>query len=277
MVIPSRWFAGGKGLDDFRAEMLSDRHMRMLIDYENASEVFPGVDIAAGVCYFLYDRDSTGPCRVTTINGDSRTMSERFLDEFTTLIRHGDAVSIIRKIITVDEPRMSERVSSRKPFGLSTTARPKITGDIKLRWQGGIGPYNRAALTTGVEMIDQWKVITSKASHDHGGQPDRNGLRKVLATTELLEPGIACTETYIVAGSFRDKTKAENLLAYLKTRFARFLIAQVAHSLDITKSRFKLVPDLDMSRRWNDADLAERYGLTPDEVAFIESKIRAWE
>ena len=125
MVIPSRWFGGGKGLDDFREEMLTDDRIRQIVDFENVADVFPGIDLAGGVCYFLWDRDSKGLCDVTNVNGNSVTSSKRRLDEFKTLIRHGAAVSVVRKVVKQDEARMNNQVSARKPFGLPTTERPK--------------------------------------------------------------------------------------------------------------------------------------------------------
>lgn len=277
MIIPSRWFAGGKGLNDFRAEMLGDDRIRKLVDYEDASEVFPGVDIAGGICYFLWERDSRGPCEVTNVHNNETVVSLRLLNEFPTFIRHGQAVPIIRKVLAKGEKSMSEQVSSRKPFGLPTNARPMKRGDLILRWNNGEGPYARKDVMIGTEMIDKWKVITSKVSYDHGGQPDKNGMRKVLSIVDILPPKTICTETYIVAGVFENRVEAERLAQYLRTRFVRFLVAQLSFSQDITKDRFFFVPTLKMNTQWTDDKLYKRYDLTRDEVAFIESKIRPME
>lgn len=277
MIIPSRWFAGGKGLNDFRAEMLGDDRIRKLVDYEDASEVFPGVDIAGGICYFLWERDSRGPCEVTNVHNNETVVSLRLLNEFPTFIRHGQAVPIIRKVLAKGEKSMSEQVSSRKPFGLPTNARPMKRGDLILRWNNGEGPYARKDVMIGTEMIDKWKVITSKVSYDHGGQPDKNGMRKVLSIVDILPPKTICTETYIVAGVFENRVEAERLAQYLRTRFVRFLVAQLSFSQDITKDRFFFVPTLKMNTQWTDDKLYKRYDLTKDEVAFIESKIRPME
>ncbi len=274
MIIPSRWFAGGKGLDKFRAEMLNDDRIRKLVDFEDASEVFPGVDIAGGVCYFLWERDSRGLCEVINVHKGEQTASIRSLNEFPTLIRHSQAVSIVRKVLTKNEKRMLDQVSSRKPFGLPTNARPQKSGDIILRWQNGEGPYKRKDITVGVEMIDKWKVITSKVSYDHAGQPDNEGKRRVLSIVDILKPGSICTETYIVVGAFESEKLARNLRSYLITKFVRFLISLMSFSQDITKDRFYFVPILDMNTEWTDEKLYNRYGLTKDEIAFIESKIR---
>ena len=277
MIIPSRWFAGGKGLDDFRREMLNDDRIECLIDYANASECFPGVDIAGGVCYFLWNKDYSGLCRVTHRHLNDEHISTRRLNEFPTFIRNGRAVPIIRKALKLQEPRMSESVSSRKPFGLPTNTRPTSQGNITLKWKGGTGPYNRDQIETGKNLINKWKVITSKTSHDHAGQPNREGKRRVLSVTEILPPKHICTETYIVAGEFKTKREAENLLCYLKTKFVRFLISQLSFSHDITKERFNFVPLIDMDTKWTDDKLYKRYKLTREEAKFIESQILTME
>jgi site-specific DNA-methyltransferase (adenine-specific) len=274
MIIPSRWFAGGKGLDSFRQDMLNDNRIRKLVDFENASEVFPGVDLAGGVCYFLWERDYRGLCEVTNVRNDEKTVSSRALNEFPTFIRHSKAVSIIHKVQAQKEKSMSEQVTSRKPFGLATNIRPMDHGDIILRWQNGEGPYERKEITVGNEMIDKWKVMTSKTSYDHAGQPDKNGKRRVLSRVELLEPNVICTESYIILGSFDNKSEAINCLAYARTQFVRFLVSLLSFSQDITRERFAYVPMQDFSEPWTDEKLYKKYGLTPDEIAFIESMIR---
>jgi len=205
MIIPSRWFAGGKGLDSFRAEMLNDDRFRKLVDFEDASEVFPGVDIAGGVCYFLWERDSHGPCEVTNVHKGEKVVSVRRLNEFPTFIRHSQAVSIVRKVLAKQERSMSEQVSSRKPFGLPTNARPHKSGDLILRWQNGEGPYPREEIKAGVEMIDKWKVITSYVGYDHAGNPGPDGKRRVFSKIDILPPGTICTETYLVVGVYDSK------------------------------------------------------------------------
>jgi site-specific DNA-methyltransferase (adenine-specific) len=274
MIIPSRWFAGGKGLDEFRREMLNDNRIRKLVDFENASEVFPGVDIAGGICYFLWDRDKRGDCEVTNVHNGNEVKATRPLNEFETFIRHSEAVSIVRKVMAKNERRMNEQVSSRKPFGLPTNARPQKSGDLILRWQKGEGPYKRSDITVGTDMIDQWKVITSYVGYDHAGNPGSDGRRRVFSKIDILPPGTICTETYLVVGSFKKKKDAENLIAYMQTRFFRFLVAQFMYSHHITKDSYAYVPVLDMSVRWTDEALYKRYGLTKEEIAFIESKIR---
>jgi site-specific DNA-methyltransferase (adenine-specific) len=277
MIIPSRWFAGGKGLDDFRKEMLNDNRIRKIVDYEDANECFPGVDIAGGICYFLWKRDSDGPCEVVNMHNDTEAVSTRSLNEFDTFIRHSQAVPIVRKVLTKKENRMHEQVSSYKPFGLRTFIKPQKTGDITLRWQKGEGPYNRKEITAGIEMIDKWKVISSRSGHEHAGNPGKDGRRRVLSKIEILPPGTICTETYLVIGVYTEEVQARNLVAYMQTRFFRFLVSLFMYSHSITKDTYAFVPILDMGIRWTDVMLYKRYGLTSEEIAFIESKIRPME
>ncbi len=277
MIIPARWYAGGKGLNDFRDEMLNDERIKKLIDFPDASECFPGVDIAGGVCYFLWDRDYSGPCEVTNIFKGEEQKSVRPLNQFDTFIRFGQAISIIKKVQSKNEPNMSKQVSSRKPFGLATNIRPMKSGDLILVWNGGEGPYERTKVSTGTQLIDRWKTITSKVSYDHAGQPDKEGKRRVLSKVNVLPPKYICTETYLVAGSFESEKEAKNLAAYLTTKFVRFLISQLSFSQDITKERFLFVPILDMSETWTDERLYKKYDLSTDEIDFIERTIKPME
>lgn len=277
MVMPSRWFGGGKGLAEFRATMLADNRMRKLVDFENAKDAFPGVDLAGGVCYFLWNLDERGLCEVTNIVGDTaESTTERRLDEFSTFVRHSAAVPIIRKILHKNEPAMSAQVSSRKPFGLATNARPEATGDLVLRWEKGEGPFPRNKITVGSEVIDKWKVITSYVAYDHAGNPGKDGKRKVFSKIDVLPPREICTETYLVIGAYDSETEAQNLVTYMKTKLFRFLVAQFMYSHHLTRSAYGFVPTLDMKIAWNDESLAERYQLTGEEREFIDSKIRSF-
>lgn len=274
MIIPSRWFGGGKGLNDFRASMLADKRIRRLVDFENANDCFPGVDLAGGVCYFLWDRDHPGQCEVkSVVNGDECT-SVRDLDEFKIFVRNSRAVPIIRKVLAFKEPTMDKQVSSRKPFGLATNVRPRQKGDLILHWQNGEGKFPSTEVTNGREWIKKYKVICAKTAYDHAGSPDKNGMRKVFTKINILAPNVVCTETYLVAGAFDSEEEALNLKAYMETRFFRFLVSQFMVSQDITKDRFAFVPVQDFTKEWTDEKLYEKYGIDADEQAFIESVIR---
>lgn len=274
MIIPSRWFAGGKGLDDFRKRMLSDDQIRKIIDFENANDCFPGVDIAGGVCYFLWEKGSSGDCDVINVVNGKESHSLRPLNEFSTFIRSGKAVPIVRKVLSFKEKMMNKMVSSRKPFGIPTNGRPQKQGDLKLRWQNGEGPYNRDEIKVGIEMIDKWKVITSYVGYDHAGNPGKDGKRKVFSKIDILPPKTICTETYLVVGAFETQEEAHHLLSYMKTIFFRFLVSQFMYSHHITKESYQFVPIQDFSEPWTDEKLYKKYGITQEEIDFIESMIR---
>jgi site-specific DNA-methyltransferase (adenine-specific) len=274
MIIPSRWFAGGLGLDVFRREMLGDRRIRKLVDYLDVRDCFPGVDLAGGVCYFLWDRDSHGECEIETRWSNQTWSSKRLLDEFDVFVRMEPSVEILRTVLNANERTIIDLVSGVRPFGLATSERPDKKGELNLLSSGGNGPLKKSRVLSGHEMITKWKVITSKASHDHGGQPDKDGRRRVLSKTEVMGPGWVCTESYIVLGAFSRKSDAENYLSYVRTRFVRFLISLRSLSQDITRDRFAFVPKQDFSRAWSDKELYEKYGLSQDQIEFVESVIK---
>lgn len=274
MIIPSRWFAGGLGLDAFRAEMLQDRRIRKLVDYLDVRDCFPNIDLAGGVCYFMWDRDHPGSCQVENRWSSRVWTSERVLDEFDIFVRMEPAVEILRKVDAKGEESITSIVSGVRPFGLATSDRPDRSGKLNLMSSGGNGPLREGRVTAGFDLINKWKVVTSKASHDHGGQPDKDGKRRVLSKTEILGPGWVCTESYIVLGAFDTKKRAQNYLSYVKTSLFRFLVSLRSLSQDITRDRFSFVPMQDFSREWNDGDLYKLYGLSKDEIAFIDSVIK---
>lgn len=277
MIIPARWYAGGKGLDDFRKDMLNDKCVRILVDYIDASEVFPGVDIAGGVCYFLWEKDNPGQCKVINISKGQKQEVFRTLSDFETFIRNSNAITIINKVLSKKEKSMSTVVSSRKPFGLATTVKPLNHGDISLAWTGGTGPYESSQVSVGREIISKYKVITSYVSHDHGGQPGSDGKRKVLSKIQILPPNSICTESYLVVGSFDTEQEAINLKEYLSTLFVRFLIAQLALSQHVTKDRYLFVPVQDFKTKWTDEILYEKYNLSTTEKEVISNSIRPME
>ncbi len=277
MIIPSRWFSGGKGLDNFRNEMLNDNRIRKLVDYTDSTECFPGVDIAGGICFFLWDRDNRGECTVENIHHGQRNISVRPLNEFETFVRDSLSISIIKKVISQENSFLDEVVSSRQPFGLTSKIRPSKKGDLTLIWSGGKGHYQSHNVTSGKELINRWKVLLSKASYDHGGQPDKEGKRRIFSRVETLGPGTVCTETYLTVGSYRTKKEANNMAMYLQTKFCRFLVSTILFTQNIAKDRFRFVPNLSMDTSWSDEVLYKKYGLTKKEIEFIESMIRPME
>ena len=274
MIIPSRWFAGGKGLDAFRSNMLTDQRIRTLVDFTDASALFPGVDIAGGVCYFLWESESSGPCHVETNHAGKRTESIRFLNEYPTFIRFAEAIPIIEKIRAKSSVFYDSVVSSRKPFGLDTTTKPTKVGDLTLYWRDGRGPLEPDRIVAGHDLISKWKAITSYISYDHAGQHDKDGARRVLSKLDVIGPNEVCSETYLVLSSHDTKEQAEAVIAFFRTRFARFLISLVSYTQHITKDRFAYVPVMSSDRTWTDKDLYGFFGLTTSESTFIETMIK---
>ncbi len=277
MIIPARWYSGGKGLDDFRSEMLKDKHIRKLIDYADSRDCFPGVDIAGGVCYFLWDRDNKGICEVKTIRKNNVIKSKRYLDEFDTFIRDNLAIEIIHKVNNASDSFLNTVVSSRMPFGLVSSVKPEKTGDLDLITSAGNGKISSDKVSNGKDLINTWKVLLSKTSNDHGGQPDKEGKRRIFSRIEVMPPKTVCTESYLVVGNYNTLTEAKNMVNFLKTKFCRFLVSIILLTQNITKGKFIFVPNLPMNESWDDEKLYKKYGLTQEEIDFIESMIRPME
>lgn len=277
MIIPARWFSGGRGLDTFRNDMLGDTRMKELIDYPDSNDCFPGVDVAGGICYFLWEKDYNGLCRVKSIQKNKTDISDRRLNEYDVFIRDSQALHIINKIKNGEQHFLSSTVSSQKPFGLRTYVKPSKEGDIQLRYNGGIGPFKRSDVGTGNDWIDKWKVIVSYLTYDHAGRADKDGKRRIFSTMEVLPPKTVCTETYIVIDCFDSEAEANNLYNYLRTKFVRFLVAQVTTTQHLAKFNFSFVPMQDFSKPWTDKELYAKYNLTQDEIDFIESMIKPME
>ena len=274
MIIPSRWFAGGKGLDSFREKMLDSRNFRSLVDYLDASEVFNGVTIKGGVCYFLWDKNYDGKCLIKTINNgvESPTL-ERFLgDEGDIFIRHNSALPILEKIRQLSFDNMEEMVSNQRPFGLRTNFKdfePKsFKNAIKLYTNDGVKYIKKSQILTKVEWLSKWKVLTPMAAGT-GEYPNI-----ILGTPIISEPDSCCTETYLVVGTFNTKLEAENCALYLSTKFARFMVALRKNTQHVTSSRFKFVPKLDFTKKYTDEILFEKFGITKKEIEFIDTIVR---
>ncbi|MBD0850518.1 Eco57I restriction-modification methylase domain-containing protein [Maribacter arenosus] len=274
MIIPARWYSGGKGLDSFRNEMLQDRSIKELVDYVDSRECFPGVDIAGGICYFLWDSGYNGMCKVITVRKGEKLESVRYLNEFDTFVRDNIAVGVIHKVKSQNTKFLNSLVSSRMPFGLNSKVRPSKKGELELISSGGRGKISKSAITSGKQYVDKWKVLLSKASNDHGGQPDKEGKRRIFSRIEVMPPGTVCTESYLVVGAYSSEMEAINLTEYLKTKFCRFLVSTILLTQNITKSKFIFVPDLNMQQKWTDDHLNIKYNLSKDEINFIETVIR---
>lgn len=276
MIIPSRWFAGGMGLDKFRTSMLDDGHITKLVDFPNAKDCFSQSSIGGGVCYFLWERDSTGLCQVTNVLSQKSNTLERKLNEYDVFVRYNSAITIIRKI-PVTEKRFSLLCSSLSPFGINSSERGNeryFPYAYTLYSSKGIGYVQRSVVTAGFGYIDKYKILISKTSAEHAGEPDSNGTFKVLSKISPLGPDEICTFSYFVAGPFNTKRELENAITYLKTKFARFLILQAVTSINLSKDKFQFVPMQDFSKPWTDAELYTKYNLTQEEIDFIESMIK---
>ena len=271
MITPSRWFSGGRVLDTYRDTMLHDRRIRTLVDFEDANECFPGVDMSGGVSYFLWDRDYDGDCTVVNMKNGVGTSQERDLGRYDILIRSNEAVSIVDKVCGRTSAFLASSVSSQKPFGLRTFAKPDKDGELILRWREGKGPLQRDKVTAGLDWVDKWKVIVSRVVYEHAGGTDAQGMRRVLSILEVLGPQEVCTETYIVVKTFDAESEAYNCRDYLALKFPRFLISQVASAQMVNKKSFAFVPDVDFTRSWTDEELYRKYGLTEDEISYVEA------
>ena len=281
MIIPSRWFAGGMGLDDFRISMMSDKRISHLVDYTNAKDCFPENSISGGVCYFIWNNNHHGKCNIVNIRNGRRTEKVRPLDEFPVLVRYNEAVDILHKVRHLNEPLLQSIVSSLTPYGLPTNYRghtKKNVSDLTLFSSEGVSYMDRKDVTKGFDTIDKYKVMVSKMGAEHAGEPGKDGMFRVLTTTmRVLLPNEVCTHSYFVIGPFEKITPAENLLGYLQTKFVRFLIMQSMSAVNVSKAVFAFVPLQDFSKPWTDEELYKKYGLTDEEIQFIESMIRPME
>lgn len=289
MVTPARWIAGGKGLSNFRESMLSDHRMRILVDYLNASDAFPGVDVAGGITYFLWDREHSGDCEVTSIHkGKAVGPVSRRLDEFDVFVRRAEAVGILHKIWPSGPssvPTMASMVSSRMAFGFATndrgtTSKRELKEPIELVSSATKVGYRewieRSAVRSNANWIDEWKTTVGGAA-PAGGRPDKEGKYYGLSSIRVLPPSAVCTESYPVAGHFTSEEEAENLAGYLRTKFVRFLVSLRAVTQHVTRGSFVFVPIQDFSETWSDQKLYKMYDLDPEEIAFIESMVRPME
>lgn len=280
MIIPARWYAGGKGLDTFRNQMINDKRMSVLHDYPDSTDCFAGVSIKGGVCYFLWEERHNGDCLVVTHEKDKiisemrRPLKE---DGISILIRYNKAIDILYKVKSKQEKAFSSFVSSLKPFGLRTFVRgrkiPLKTQDthnvVKLYQNGGIGYLGREEILMNKQWITEHKIYIGRAYGAGETFP-----HQILNYPIYGEPNSACTETYLMIGPFSSKEICENVMSYIQTRFFRFLVLLIKNTQDAPKKVYELVPIQDFSKPWTDKELYEKYGLNESEIEFIESMIR---
>jgi site-specific DNA-methyltransferase (adenine-specific) len=291
MIVPARWFTGGRGVDEFRAEMLGDNRIKEIHDFPNASDCFPGVEIKGGVCYFLWDRNHHGKCRVHThTSNEIVSTAERDLLEkgAETFIRYNDAISILRKVQKLKEKSFADIVSANDPFGFDV----RVEGSYKrvspkykkepfhdavlfyyYGWQReGIGYIDKSQIKKNLTWIEDYKVYISKAYGAGETFP-----HQILNIPIIGQPNSCCTESYLVIGTFDSKDKAENVAQYIRTRFFRFLVLLIKNTQNAMKKVYSFVPIQDFNESWTDEKLYKKYGLTAEEIAFIESMVRSME
>ncbi|GAA5092284.1 Eco57I restriction-modification methylase domain-containing protein [Paenalcaligenes hermetiae] len=279
MIIPSRWFAGGKGLDQFRNEMLNDDRIEFLIDFVDAKECFPGVSLGGGVCYFLWNRDYRGDCVVTNVLRGKKDSLIRPLNSHDIFIRNNQSLKIVEKIKKKNKDNIVNIISSRNPFGFSSSDRGrsvKKIGDITLHSSKGKGYVSIDQVNKGEDLINEYKVMFSKVTSEHAGEPDKSGKFRVLSTAKVLPPMHVCTDSYLIAGPFSSNEIANNFLKYLSTKFARFLLLQAVTSINLSKDKFLFVPRLDFNKEWGDDDLYEIFGLSSDDIEHVELIMKEW-
>ena len=286
MIIPARWYSGGKGLDSFRDEMLNDRHLRIIHDFPETSDCFPGINIRGGVCYFLWDRNQKGDCLIYNHKGNIViSFLERPLLEgnSTTFIRYNEAISILNKVRSFKEETMDNRVQSRLPFGipsnfenyeLTKSSKANITlfrSDRSKSSQKQVFIESRY-ITKNIAWKDKKKVLVSKASPGGDEYP-----HSIISTPLYADVNTVCTETYLIVDFVNNKVEGQNLISYMTTRFFRFMMSLIKNTQNISKGVFAFVPVQDYSKSWTDEELYAKYGLTEEEIAFIESMIRPME
>jgi site-specific DNA-methyltransferase (adenine-specific) len=278
MVIPSRWLAGGRGMDEFRKTMLTGGHISRLVDFSKMSTAFPGVDFEGGVGYFLWDKNHQGGCNYTLVLGDEELPTVvRKLDEFDVFVRDTRAVSILNKVQLLSGTSMKELVSGDTPFGLATNfddfVEKPFQGAVKLHVSVNqkrvVGWMEDSAVTKNRHLIPAWKLLLPKAYGERGAIP-----ANVLGPGIVAGPGSVCSQTYVVLGPFNSEKEAESCSAYLRTRFARFLISLRKITQDLPRGTYSWLPQQKWDHAWTDADLYKKYKLSQEEIAFVEKMIR---
>lgn len=279
MIIPARWYSGGKGLDTFRDSMLNDDRIRTIVDFPEAIDCFPGVQIKGGVCYFIWEKDNPGDCKViTSRKGKIISEMERPLLENgnQTFIRYNEAISILQKVRKFKEKSISSQVSARKPFGLDSTVfrtqHAQSPTSIKIYQNGGIGFTDISKIKQNISLVNRYKVLVSKAGSGSDSFP-----HTILGKPFIASPGTACTETYLVIGDYDTQQECANLCSYISTKFFRFLILLKKNTQNAAKGVYEFVPIQNFDEEWTDEKLYSKYNLSDSEIKFIDSMVRPME
>lgn len=289
MIIPSRWMTGGKGLDQFRNTMIHDKHITVMHDFADSGDCFNGVDIKGGICYFLWERDKEALCDIYRHDINGVSFSQRYLveDDDDIYIRYSELVSIKNKVWKNTGCSFESIVSARKPYGLPSDF---FAGPSKF----GLPPVSNKPIVGGYSILglEKLKRVVKYIPYDYP-LPKNDGINKYKlfipnsygcgeigegpATPVLATPGELCTETFLEIGSFNTLEEAKNAMSYLTTKFFRCLVGIRKQTQHATKQVYHYVPMQDFSKPWTDEELYNKYGLTEDEIAFIESMIKPME
>jgi len=288
MVIPARWFSGGKGLDQFRDEMLKDDRIRSIHDFPDSSNVFPGVQIKGGVCFFLWNRDNRGKCVISNYDKDglASTSTRQLLEEGSdVLIRYNEAITILEKIMKAEDAVKPHRfvlpeskkfenlVSTRRPFGdIESSITDDLKSGVKVYRVGGVSYSKRTNIQDALGLLDKWKVFIPFLASGSDSFP-----HPILSRPFLGEPGSATTETNLAIGPFDSEIEAKNVISYISTRLFRFLVLQRKPSQNATRKVYGFVPVQDFTKAWTDEELFHKYGISEKEIDFINAMIRPME
>lgn len=278
MIIPSRWFSGGFGLDSFRRDMITDNKTRVLHDFVNSVDCFGnGVEIKGGVCYFLWDRDNQGECDVYTHKDDKISFAKRYLCEenMEAFIRWNEGISVYHKVKAFKERSFMEIVSSQKPFGIGTAFHGKKESsgnDVKIYENGGIGYITRSGIPKNYEDVKKYKVFISAGYN--GGD---NFPHQILGRPIVAEPDSCCTETYVQIGPVDTLIEAESIASYMQTKFFRFMVMLLKNTQHALKKVYQLAPQQEWTHQWTDEELFKKYNLSEEEIEFIEAMIKPIE
>ena len=277
MIIPARWYSGGKGLDEFRDLMLNDTRLSYLVDYFDSNDCFPGIDLSGGVCYFLWDQQHSGDCIVRSIINGKESIIQRPLIEKgnDSFVRFNSSISILEKIKQFQESSFIQLVSSRKPFGIATNEKintEKGINGIKIYAYPKNGYIESSKVSANKQSVYKPKVLISYAYGERGNFP-----YLVIGKPFIGEVNSCCSETYLMIGPLDTTNECENVMSYIRTKFFRFLVLLRKNTQHATSKVYQFVPLQDFSHTWTDEMLYKKYSLTEDEIAFIESMIRPME
>ena len=289
MIMPARWYAGGRGLENFRNEMLNDRHILQLHDFLVSTDCFPSVDISAGICYFLWDSSTEDDCIIAThkqgkiISKIKRPLLEKGMNSF---IRQNELINILNKVQKYNEPTFDNLVSPQTPFGFVSSFKNftdnSFEGAIKYYTYGHIGYIHKSQIKKAKEMVGSPKVYISAAYGERGEYP-----YYFLGKPFYGEPNSCCSQSYLVIGPFEDEFICRNVIKYIETKFFRCMIMIKKNAQHNMRYVFECVPILNFSNAsdidWSksiaeiDQQLYKKYNLSDEEIAFIESMIKPME